>query len=112
LPEPRVAYAAVLSMYGDMAEAVAQCRIALSRAPGNAEAHAMLGRFLAEAGMLDEAARRMEAALAIDPAVPLTASSLARTYAMMGDWKRADAATERGVTEGLFATFTNQLRWT
>ena len=65
---------------GEWRAAARELKQAVTRGPGLAEAHATLGRLLSEIGALDEGTRRLEAALALDPKVPLACDALARCY--------------------------------
>jgi serine/threonine-protein kinase len=62
----------------------------VTRAPGLAEGQASLGRIFAEVGAVAEARRRLEAALLLDPEVPLARSELTRVAALLGEWNRVE----------------------
>ncbi len=93
--EPFLALGSVLLQNGEVHAAVRALKQAVQRSPGLAEAHAALGRLLLESGAPEEGLRRLEAALALDADVPLARPELARGYALMGDWARAEAECEK-----------------
>jgi serine/threonine-protein kinase len=75
---------------GDPVKAMAQAKQAVALAPGMAEAHALVGRILAEIGFVSEATRRLEAVLVLDPIAETAYSDLSRVYALMGASDKAD----------------------
>lgn len=85
---------------GNLKASLKAFREALARNPRSAEASSYVGRFLAEAGHTTEGIRRMELALRVDPAMQRAWWDLARTYALLGEDARADAALDRGEAAG------------
>ncbi|MEZ4406127.1 MAG: tetratricopeptide repeat protein [Polyangiales bacterium] len=85
---------------GNLKASLKAFREALARNPRSAEANSYVGRFLAEAGNTTEGVRRMELALRVDPAMQRAWWDLARTYALMGEHAKADAALDRGEAAG------------
>jgi TolB-like protein len=83
---------------GDVRASVRAFKEALSRDARNAEASAYLGRFLVESGYIDEGIKRLEFALKIEPHVQHAWWSLARSYALLGDWPRSDDTLQRALT--------------
>jgi serine/threonine-protein kinase len=75
--------------------AVRELRRAVALGPGLAEAHSALGRLLIELGAVDEGLSRLDAALGLDPLVPLACGAQGRAFALLGRWDEADAAIER-----------------
>jgi serine/threonine-protein kinase len=82
---------------GETASALRAFQEALVRSPLNAEAHAYVGRLLAESGHVDEAARRFELALKLDARTLTVYWDRARISALLGDRAEAEAIIERGV---------------
>ena len=95
LGEAQLAYGSALFQLGEMPLAVRALRAAVIQSPGLAEAHGVLGRLLTEAGAVDEGLRRLEAAIAIDPDAPLVLPDLGRTYALLGQWDKAETIFDR-----------------
>ncbi len=89
--EPYFAMAMVRFNRGEPQAAVPMLEGAISRAPGDADAHDLLGRILAETGPADRAIRHLKSALLLDPASYNTRWDLARIHALAGDWENADA---------------------
>jgi serine/threonine-protein kinase len=70
---------------------VRQTRQALALAPALADAHELLGRILSETGPAAAAIERLTTTLELDPGFTSATTMLARTYALSGDWARAEA---------------------
>lgn len=76
-------------------EMVARCQRDVARYPHAARSHANLGVALLHAGSLDEAARELEVALALDSTSYLALSTLARTKVSQDDVIEARALAHR-----------------
>jgi tetratricopeptide (TPR) repeat protein len=72
---------------------------ALSLAPGNAEAHYLLGVLLDRKGEVQDAAAHLEKSIALNPKEPAPHYRLARVYTRLG--RREDAAEQRRLHEKL-----------
>ncbi len=97
--EPWLALASVHLYIGDSTEAIRALRQTLSVAPSLARAHELLGRILLEAGLLEEATKRLQSAVALDPTVVEPRFDLARAHALLGDFQQADALLQQPVDE-------------
>jgi serine/threonine-protein kinase len=75
---------------GDEVAAVRSLRTALRLAPGNAEAHDLIGRILSETSLLAGARRHLVTALTLDPEITTARIALARTCELLGDHDEAD----------------------
>lgn len=69
---------------GDMESAVACLKLALSKRPGDSQAHGMLGQALARQGLSNMAISSYQKALDLDPNLHLMHLYLARAYAQAG----------------------------
>ena len=76
---------------GQLAEAVATCRIGLETHPGFMSARVTLGRALLALGQLDDAAAELQTALAVNPDSFAATRALADTFRQQG--RRDDALT-------------------
>ena len=83
--------------HGETRAAVRAFQEAVARTPLHAEAHGYLGRLLAESGFVEEAIRRFDLALRLDPTALTTHWEKARTLALLGDRAAATAVIERGI---------------
>ncbi len=89
--------AVALGAQGKITEAVQALRGLLAREPGFFDAQFELGRLLARAGRLDEAARAYAAAMRLSPVLaPSVAVSLAEVSLARGDLDEAARAAELG----------------
>lgn len=77
---------------GDFAAAAVAYRGILAAAPGNADAHHLLGLALLQQGAVAEALPPLRAAMAIRPAEPLYLANFARAALAAGDPAAAEAA--------------------
>jgi serine/threonine-protein kinase len=91
--ETHLARASLLIQDNDPVAAVGELRLALERAPDLAEASFLLGRLLLEADAISLAAKRLEWALALEPALALARRDLARAHALAGRAELALAVT-------------------
>jgi len=99
-PEVRLARASLSLQENDPVSAVADLRRAIAAAPGLGEAHALLGRILIEADMVELAIKNLRWAIAIEPAQELARRDLCRAHALLGQWQELDAAqAEEGVSD-------------
>jgi serine/threonine-protein kinase len=89
--EPHLALGSVLLQQGEARAAVRALCASVALGPGRAEAHATLGRVLVEIDAVDEGLAQLDAALGLDPFVPLACSARTRTLALIGRWEEADA---------------------
>jgi tetratricopeptide (TPR) repeat protein len=84
--------------------------------PGLPEGQAALGRLLLEAGRIEEGMRRIEAAISLDPGVPLGCGTLAPVNALLDRWDAAKAiAAQQRETEGetgYWMTCARMVLWT
>jgi TolB-like protein len=94
LPEAHVAVAGCRCNDGNTVGTIAPARRALRLAPGNAEAHDLLGRCLVDA-FSDAAEGHSRAALAAEPSFEFPWISLARHYAFRGAWADVEHALDR-----------------
>jgi eukaryotic-like serine/threonine-protein kinase len=92
-PETHLARASLLVQDNDPVAAVGELRLALEGAPDLPEASFLLGRLLLEADALDLGAKRLEWALALEPALALARRDLARAHALAGRTELALAVT-------------------
>ena len=92
-PETHLARASLLVQDNDPVAAVGELRLALVGAPDLAEASFLLGRLLLEADAIDLGAKRLEWALALEPALALARRDLARAHALAGRTELALAVT-------------------
>jgi eukaryotic-like serine/threonine-protein kinase len=100
--ESRLALAVVRFYDGDAVGAVKEAAAALGVAPYNAEAHGLLGRIRLEIGPIDDAIRRGERSLSLEPDAPLVCGDLTRAYAYLGDWAKSDGYSRVGLSGGGF----------
>ncbi len=84
------AVAEVAFRAGDEVAAVRSLRVALRLAPGNAEAHDLLGRILSETTLLADARRHLVTALTLEPEITTARLALARTCELLGEPDEAD----------------------
>jgi serine/threonine-protein kinase len=89
-PEARVALAAVKLQRGEPVRAVEHLRAALGVDPSLGEAHALLGRILLEADVLDVAKKRLEWAIAMEPEQNVARRDLARVHALSGRYQEVE----------------------
>ncbi len=94
LPESHVAAALFAAQYGDFVGAVRHLRTGVTIAPTSAEAQEALGVLQTEAGKSDEGARRLEAAMMLDPQLQVGVASLARHHYFRGDMPQYQAVLE------------------
>jgi serine/threonine-protein kinase len=94
LGEPWLALAVLQHMTGDWPAAARSVRTALARAPGLIEAHKLLATMQLEVGQPDEALFRLESIRSLEPDLGELRSDLARGYALLGRWDRAEAIIE------------------
>jgi serine/threonine-protein kinase len=88
-PEPHIA-AGHLALHGeDPVSAARHFRAAVRAAPGWPDGHEWLGRMLLEAGFLDDARARLEAAMLREPELYSVRWELARAEALEGRWDEA-----------------------
>jgi serine/threonine-protein kinase len=92
-PETHLARASLLVQDNDPVAAAGELRLALERAPDLAEASVLLGRLLLEADAIGLAAKRLEWAIALEPALALARRDLARAHALAGRAELALAVT-------------------
>ena len=93
--------------HGETRAAVRAFQEAISRSPTLAEAHSYLGRLLAESGYHEEARRRFDLAIRLDPQSLASYWEKARMLALLGDRSGAEVLLERssvvgGPLSGLF----------
>ncbi|MEO7092022.1 MAG: protein kinase, partial [Polyangiales bacterium] len=86
--------------HGEMRAAVRAFHEALARSPLLAEAHGYLGRLLAESGHVDEALRRLDLSMRLEPDSLPAYWEKARTQALIGDLPGAEATIDLGVKIG------------
>lgn len=89
--EPYFAMGMVRFNQGEARAAVSMLEAAIDRAPGDGDAHDLLGRIVAETGPIERAIHHLQTALAINPESYNTRWDLTRAYAFAGDWENADA---------------------
>ncbi len=101
LPETQLARASLLVQESKPVAAALELLRALEQAPDLAEANWLLGRLLLESDAVELAARRLEWALAIEPALSLARRDLARAHALLGQWQEVEqvAASEPDATQ-------------
>jgi serine/threonine-protein kinase len=101
LPETLLARASLLVQESKPVAAVLELLRALEQAPDLAEANWLLGRLLLESDAVELAARRLEWALAIEPALTVARRDLARAHALLGQWQEVEqvAASEPDATQ-------------
>ena len=90
LPQVRLALATIKLDQGDPAGAVRELKPALMAAPTLGEAHALLGRILLEADVVESGKKRLEWALAIEPNLTVARHDLARACALLGQWDEVE----------------------
>jgi TolB-like protein len=88
--EAQLALAHVRLYSSDVAGAAESLRATLARSPGLARAQEMLGNIALEVGLIDEGITRLQAALTLDPGAYRARLDLARGYALLGRWDKAD----------------------
>ncbi len=88
--EPHLAQATLLLHSGEPAGAARELRHAISCNPSLAEAHELLGVLLNEAGYLEQASRRLDAAGTLDPFSSVPLWERIRTAALLGKWEAFD----------------------
>ena len=86
--------------HGEMRAAVRAFHEALARSPLLAEAHGYLGRLLAESGHVDEAMRRLDLSIRLEPDSLPAYWEKARTQALIGDLPAALATIQSGIAFG------------
>ncbi len=91
LPEVRLAWATIKLDEGDPAGAVGELKHALQSSPTLGEAHALLGRILLEADVVEIGKQRLEWALAIEPNLTVARHDLARACALLGRWDEVES---------------------
>jgi serine/threonine-protein kinase len=106
--EPRLAQATLLLHSGEAARAARELRHAIACSPSLSEAHEQLGRMLNEAGYVEQAERRLDAALMLDPCSSIPVWERIRSAALAGDWDRFD----RFMVEALGPDGKRTGRWT
>ncbi len=89
-PGARLALAAVKLQRGDSVAAIGDLKAALAGDPSLGEAHALLGRILLEADVLETAKKRLEWAIAIDPEQTIARRDLARAHALGGRFEEVE----------------------
>ncbi len=82
---------------GDVRASVRAFKEALARDPRYAEASAYLGRFLIESGYIEEGIKRLEFALKIEPNIQHAWWNLARSYALLRQWDKADEVMQQAL---------------
>ncbi|MFW5740362.1 MAG: hypothetical protein ACOC1F_08345, partial [Myxococcota bacterium] len=106
--EPHLAHGTLLLHMGEPARAARELRSAIARAPSLAEAHEQIGRMLNEAGYIQEAVRRIEAARTLDPWSTVPIWELVRNAALAQRWELFD----RHMAEALRPSGKPTGRWT
>ena len=89
---------------GDARAAVRAFQEAIARSPLLAEAHEYLGRLLCECGHPEEGMRRLDLSVRLEPNSVAAHWERARTFALLGDRERAEAALERSTASAGFGT--------
>jgi serine/threonine-protein kinase len=106
--EPHLAQATLLLHSGEPAGAARELRHAIACNPSLAEAHELLGVLLNEAGYVDQAARRLDAAGILDPFSSVPLWERIRTTALLGRWE----AFDRHMAEAIGPDRRRTGRWT
>jgi len=89
---------------GETRAAVRAFQEAIARSPLLAEAHEYLGRLLCECGLAEEGLRRLDLAIRLEPGSVAGHWERARTFALLGDREKAEAALERAASSSGMST--------
>ena len=97
--EPWYALAMVRFNTGHLQLAAEALEEAVSRTPGNADIHDLLGRVLLEIGPLERAIEHIQTALTLNPNLYNARWDLARAYALNQEWSRVDTLLSLSVED-------------
>lgn len=102
IAEARVAIALVHLANAEPRSAVIELMRALEIAPRNIDALAWMGNMLMELDRVELGIEFLNGALAEDPDLGMLDATLARAYALLGDWEASDAAFAKVRGDNLF----------